>query len=63
MDWDFYLYTASALFKWSRDDLFDSTPAHFLKQYIMHLRYHAPSALVEDKKSQRIYTLDQTPLM
>lgn len=63
LDWDFYLYTASALFRWSRQELFDSTPAHFLKQYIKHLTYHNPKALVEDQEQKQIYTLDQTPFM
>ncbi|WP_341356642.1 hypothetical protein [Rossellomorea sp. y25] len=44
------------------DDFFNITPNHLLKQFIMHLKYHNPDALVEEKSTQ-VYTLDQTPFL
>jgi hypothetical protein len=38
------------------------TPNHFLKQFIMHLKYNNPDALVESKTKQ-VYTLDETPFL
>ncbi|GGE58640.1 hypothetical protein [Priestia taiwanensis] len=60
LDWDFYFYVGNTLLGLSMDDFFKITPAHFLKQYIMHLRYNHPDAIIE-KKPKQVYTLDQTP--
>ncbi|PEZ05565.1 hypothetical protein CN326_13965 [Bacillus sp. AFS018417] len=59
MDWDFYFYVGNTLLGLSMVDFWKITPNHFLKQYIMHLKYNHPDALVEEKP-QRVY-LDQTP--
>lgn len=59
LDWDFYFYVGNTLLGLSMDDFWNITPNHLLKQFIMHLRYHAPDALVKEKK---VYALDQTPL-
>lgn len=58
MDWDFYFYVGNTLLGLSMADFWIITPAHLIKQYIMHLRYNNPDALKEEKV---IYTLDQTP--
>jgi hypothetical protein len=60
LDWDFYFFVANTLLNWNRDDFFNSTPNHLLKQFIMHLRYTNPDALVSEKQ---VYTLDQTPFI
>ncbi|PFJ96410.1 hypothetical protein CN957_09125 [Bacillus cereus] len=60
LDWDFYFYVGNTLLGLSMNDFWKITPNHFLKQYIMHLRYNHPDALVEEQPKQ-IYTLDQTP--
>lgn len=44
-------------------DFWNITPNHLLKQYIMHLRYTNPKALVNEGKPKQIYTLDQTPFL
>jgi len=62
LDWDFYFYVGNTLLGLSMPDFFDITPNHLMKQFIMHLRYHNPKALVETKPKQ-IYTLDQTPFI
>ncbi|WP_071700036.1 hypothetical protein [Bacillus thuringiensis] len=61
MDWDFYFYVGNTLLV-SMNDFLKITPAHFSKQFIMHLRYNNPDALHEQKTKQ-IYTLDQTPFL
>lgn len=60
LDWDFYFYVSNTLLGLSMNDFWGITPAHFLKQYIMHLKYNAPDALEAEKK---IYMLDQTPFL
>jgi hypothetical protein len=60
LDWDFYFYVGNTLLNWSREEFFNSTPNHLLKQYIMHLKYHNPEALVSEKK---VYALDETPFL
>lgn len=60
LDWDFYFYVGNTLLGLSMDNFFKITPAHFLKQYIMHLKYNAPDALVPEKE---IYYLDNTPFI
>lgn len=61
LDWDFYFYVGNTLLGLSMNDFWKITPNHFLKQYIMHLRYNNPDALEEKaEKPQRVY-LDQTP--
>jgi hypothetical protein len=62
LDWDFYLYVGNTLLGLSMETFLDITPAHFLKQYVMHLRYTNPNSIVDDT-SKQIYTLDQTPFM
>lgn len=62
LDWDFYFYVGNTLLGLSMNDFFDITPAHLLKQYIMHLRYHNPDAL-KNETTKRVYTLDQTPFL
>ncbi|BCB04739.1 hypothetical protein KH172YL63_28720 [Bacillus sp. KH172YL63] len=62
LDWDFYFYVGNTLLGLSMDDFFNITPNHLLKQYIMHVRYHNPDALVDEKEKQ-VYTLDQTPFL
>ncbi|TYS14272.1 hypothetical protein FZC78_19135 [Rossellomorea vietnamensis] len=62
LDWDFYFYVGNTLLGLSMDDFFNITPNHLLKQYIMHLRYHNPDALVEEHSTE-VYTLDQTPFI
>jgi hypothetical protein len=44
------------------DDFFNITPNHFLKQFIMFLRYNNPKAL-KVEKTEQVYTLDQTPFL
>ena len=62
LDWDFYFYVGNTLLGLSMNDFWKITPNHFLKQYIMHLRYNNPDALEEQVvKPKQIYTLDQTP--
>ena len=62
LDWDFYFYVGNTLLGLSMEDFFDITPSHLLKQFVMYLKYNAPEALVETK-TQKIYTLDQTPFL
>ena len=62
LDWDFYFYVGNTLLGLSMEDFFDITPAHLLKQFVMYLKYNAPEALAETK-TQKIYTLDQTPFL
>lgn len=61
LDWDFYFYVGNTLLGWSMETFWNCTPNHFLKQFIMHLRYNNPDALEE--KTKQIYTLDQTPFL
>ncbi|MYL56335.1 hypothetical protein GLW20_02320 [Virgibacillus halodenitrificans] len=63
MDWDFYFYVGNTLLGLSMEDFFNITPAHLLKQYIMHVKYHNPEALVENQQDKQVYTLDQTPFL
>lgn len=58
LDWDFYFYVGNTLLGLSMDDFWNVTPAHLLKQFIMHLKYTNPDSLVEEKQ---VYYLDQTP--
>lgn len=58
LDWDFYFYVGNTILGLSMEDFWNITPAHLLKQFIMHLRYTNPDALKEEKK---VYYLDQTP--
>ncbi len=60
LDWDFYLYVGETLLGWSRESFFNSTPAHWLKQYILHLKANNPDALEPEKK---IHFLDDTPFL
>lgn len=60
LDWDFYFYVGNTLLNWSMEHFWNVTPNHFLKQYIMHLKYKNPDALQPEKI---IYTLDQTPFL
>ncbi len=60
LDWDFYFYVGKTLLGWSVEEFLNFTPAHWLKQYIMHLKYHNPDALKVEKK---IYYLDDTPFI
>ncbi|MGP4038329.1 hypothetical protein ACTWP4_00255 [Gracilibacillus sp. D59] len=39
------------------------TPNHFLKQYIMHLKYNNPDALKDGGTEKQVYTLDETPFL
>lgn len=43
-------------------DFWEVTPAHFLKQYIMHLKYNHPDAIQETTQN-KIYYLDDTPFL
>lgn len=61
LDWDFYFYVGNTLLKWSMEHFWNVTPNHFLKQYIMHLRYTNPKALVNEGKTKEIHYIDQTP--
>lgn len=63
IDWDFYLYAGNTVLGWSLDHFWNVTPAHLLKQYIMHIRAHNPDELNEIKQQNKVYTLDQTPFM
>lgn len=63
LDWDFYFYVGNSILGLSMDDFWNITPAHLLKQFIMHLRYTNPNALVDEKQQEQIYTLDQTPFL
>lgn len=63
MDWDFYLYVGNTLLGWTMDHFWKVTPAHLLKQYIMHLRANNPKVLNEPIQQKKVYTLDQTPFM
>lgn len=58
LPWEFYLYVGKTLLKLNDIDFWNLTPNGFLKQYILHLQYTNPEALVKEKV---IYTLDQTP--
>lgn len=60
MPWDFYFYVGNTLLGLSMEDFFNITPAHFLKQFIMHLKYNNPDALKPEKE---IHYLDQTPFI
>jgi len=60
LDWDFYFYVAQTLLGWSREEFFRSTPNHWLKQYIIWLKYNNPDA-VKPEKEEGVYYLDQTP--
>lgn len=60
LDWDFYFYVAETLLGWSRESFFNSTPAHWLKQYIMWLKFNNLEALKPEKE---IHYLDQTPFI
>jgi hypothetical protein len=62
LDWDFYFYVGNTILGLSMEDFFNITPNHLLKQYIMHLRFHHPGALVEEQ-TQMVYSLDQTPFV
>lgn len=60
LDWDFYFYVGNTLLNWSMEQFWSVTPAHFLKQYIMHLKYNNPDAL---KTERQVHYLDQTPFL
>jgi len=60
LDWDFYFYVGNTLLGWSMDHFWNVTPAHWLKQYIMHLKFNHPDALNPEKE---IHYLDQTPFI
>lgn len=60
LDWDFYFYVGNTLLGLSMTDFWKITPNHLLKQWIMHVRYHNPKALKEDKPKE-IHYIDQTP--
>lgn len=60
LDWDFYFYVANTLLGLSMNDFWKITPAHFLKQYIMYLKFNYPDAL---KQEHEVYYLDQTPFL
>lgn len=62
LDWDFYFYVGCAILHWSHEDFLNSTPRLLLSQYIAHLRYTNPDALIDESKP-KIYSLDQTPFM
>jgi len=62
LDWDFYFFVGNTLLGLSMKDFFEITPNHFLKQYIMYLRFHNPDSL-KDEKTKQVYTLDQTPFL
>ncbi len=59
LDWDFYLYVGITLLRWSMETFWLATPAHLLKQYIMHIKAHNPDA-IQDDAPKKVY-LDQTP--
>lgn len=62
LDWDFYFYVGNTLLGLSMDDFFNITPAHLMKQFIMHLQYTNPKALNEEKsKVKEVHYIDQTP--
>jgi len=60
LDWDFYFFVGNTLLGWSMETFWNVTPNHFLKQFLMYLKYNNPDAL---KKEKKIYTLDQTPFL
>lgn len=60
LDWDFYFFVGNTLLGWSMENFWNVTPNHFLKQFLMYLKYNNPDAL---KKEKKIYTLDQTPFL
>lgn len=60
LDWDFYFFVGNTLLGWGMEVFWNATPNHFLKQFLMYLKYNNPDAL---KKEKKIYTLDQTPFL
>lgn len=48
---------------WSLEHFWKVTPAHLLKQYIMHIKTHHPDAIPDEEAPRKVYALDQTPYM